>query len=65
VVRRQSASLRHIRTDLDGEGYAAIHIFGSESDVESAVVVRQPLPLPLPMGAGTTGDRPEPARPPA
>jgi predicted kinase len=65
VVRRQSASLRHIRTDLEGEGYAAIHIFGSESDVESAVVIRQPLPLPLPMGAGTTGERPEPARPPA
>ncbi len=42
VVRRQITSLRHIRTDLEGEGYAAIHIFGSESDVDSAMVVLTP-----------------------
>lgn len=54
VVRRQIANLRHIRTDLEGEGYAAIHIFGSESDVESAVVVLT--------GASELS---EPARPPA
>jgi hypothetical protein len=63
VVRRQIANLRHIRTDLEGQGYAAIHIFGSESDVESAVVVHQPPPLPLPMGEGTTGEMPDPAGP--
>jgi predicted kinase len=49
VVRRQAASLRHIRTDLEGEGYAAIHIFGSESDMESAVVLQSGrLPCPSP-----------------
>ncbi len=42
AVRRQIANLRHIRTDLWGEGYAVIHIFGSESDVESAVIVLTP-----------------------
>lgn len=42
VVRRQIANLRHIRTDLEGEGYGAIHIFGSEPDVDSAVVVLTP-----------------------
>jgi protein phosphatase len=63
VLRRQSASLRHVRTDLEGEGYAAIHILGSESDVESAVVVYQPPPLPLLLGEGTTGEPPKPARP--
>jgi len=54
VVRRQSASLRHIRTDLEGEGYAAIHIFGSESDIQSAVVLLTPA-----------SELSEPARPPA
>jgi len=50
VVRRQAASLRHIRTDLEGEGYAAIHIFGSESDMESEVVLQSGrLPCP-PLG---------------
>jgi predicted kinase len=63
VVRRQIANLRHIRTDLEGEGYAAIHIFGSESEVESAVVVHQP-PSPAPLhGGGTNGNMPSPARP--
>ena len=47
VVRRQSAQLRHVRTDLEGEGYAAIHIFGSESDVKGAVVL-QPGPRRYP-----------------
>lgn len=42
VVRRQSANLRHIRTDLEVEGYAAIHVFGSESDVDRAVVALTP-----------------------
>jgi len=63
VVRRQSAALRHVRTDLEGEGYAAIHIFDSESDVESAVVVHQPPPLPLPLEESTTAEPPKPARP--
>jgi len=53
VVRRQSANLRHIRTDLEGEGYAAIHIFGSESDIDRAVVELTPA-----------SELPEPARPP-
>jgi protein phosphatase len=49
VVRRQSANLRHVRTDLEGEGYAAIYIFGSESDVESAVLLQSgPLACPSP-----------------
>jgi predicted kinase len=63
VVRRQSANLRHVRTDLEGEGYATSHFFGSESEVESALVVHQPPPRPLPVGEGTTGDAPEPTRP--
>ena len=53
VVRRQSVNLRHVRTDLEGEGYAAIHIFGSESDVDSAVVLLTPA-----------SELSEPARPP-
>ncbi len=54
VVRRQMANLRHIRIDLEGEGYAAIHVFGSESDVDSAVVALTPA-----------SELSEPARPPA
>ncbi len=42
VVRRQIANLRHIRTDLEDESYAAVCIFGSESDVDRAVVVLTP-----------------------
>jgi predicted kinase len=63
VVRRQSANLRHVPTDLEGEGYATIHIFGSQSEVESALVVHQPSsPAPL-HGGGTNGKMPSPARP--
>ena len=65
VVRRQIANLRHIRTDLESEGYAAIHIFGSESHVESAAVLHQSPPVPLRVGEGTSEGPPEPARPPA
>ncbi len=53
VVRRQIANLRHIRTDLEGEGYAAIHIFASESDIDGARVELTPAT-----------ERREPAQPP-
>ncbi|HEY0493995.1 MAG TPA: AAA family ATPase [Candidatus Dormibacteraeota bacterium] len=38
VVRQQSADLRHLDTDLEAEGYAAVHSFRSVSELETAQV---------------------------
>ncbi len=34
VVRRQVADLRHLETDLETEGYAAVHIFRSGAELD-------------------------------
>jgi len=39
VIRQQVADLRHLEADLELEGYAAVHVFRSEAEVEAARIL--------------------------
>ncbi len=39
VIRQQAADLRYLEADLEPEGYAAIHVFRSEAEVDAARIL--------------------------